>query len=127
MVMADDSVGSCYDMQVTHTIDCGVTKQSCMDIEGVWYPLGHVSTHGGGACCHCQTECPPEGKNDGCTYYDSDEYMNGARLEYIEKYCDVEDPPDTPKCETKFWTPEPPDSDSDSDAFALLGLAWLVF
>jgi hypothetical protein len=123
--VTDDSIGSCYDMQVTHTIDCGVTAQSCMDIEGVWYAEGHVSTYGGTPCCHCQPGCPPEGQGDDCTFYDSDEYMTGTKMEYIEKYCNIEDVPDTPKC-AKFQ-PTPAPVVPESGAFAMLGLAWLVF
>jgi hypothetical protein len=133
MEVSADAIGSCYDMQITHTIDCGITKQSCMDIEGVWYPEGHVSTYGDAPCCHCQTNCPAEGKNDDCNYYDTLEYMMGSKKDYTMKYCfETEDGvvPDSPRC-VKFWTttpkPEPVETEPDSGAFAMLGLAWLVF
>jgi hypothetical protein len=68
-----DTEGSCYDLQDTHTVSCGVTRDDCMEIEGVWYRPGHISTYSGSDCCHCRANCPAEGLTEGCNFNDEDE------------------------------------------------------
>jgi hypothetical protein len=101
-----DTEGSCYDLQDTHTVSCGVTRDDCMEIEGVWYRPGHISTYSGSDCCHCRANCPAEGLTEGCNFYDED-------------------------AETSTSPPsgQGPEEDpvQDSGAYAVLGVALLLF
>jgi len=82
---ATESAGSCYDMEVTHTVMCDWNELDCVEgMKGVWYKPGHISSRGGGKCCHCKPGCSTDaetgGVHDDCNYY-----KPGNHKHYVEE------------------------------------------